>query len=167
MVAFATCHDDEVSAAAQWDLVPAGNLLMILQLPAMHVLNPKRAAARRAIQRLVLGDRQITWSKAVTYLGPEDRSPPHLDTNRKILRLQGQQNPDYCGTKNPRRRCPSSKTAEPTTFTDRTVLRSLEELVAQAPCPIQPPSSHHQTLDVQLGMGRLGKRRKPACELHQ
>ncbi|KAL1416512.1 hypothetical protein MTO96_027876 [Rhipicephalus appendiculatus] len=42
MVAFATCHENEVSSAAQWDLVPGDKLVMIHQVPAMHVLNPKR-----------------------------------------------------------------------------------------------------------------------------
>ncbi|KAL3224343.1 hypothetical protein MRX96_004819 [Rhipicephalus microplus] len=45
MVAFSTCHEDEVSSAAKWNLVPAKQLVMIYQVPAMHVLNPKRLYA--------------------------------------------------------------------------------------------------------------------------
>ncbi|KAH6928058.1 hypothetical protein HPB50_011064 [Hyalomma asiaticum] len=42
MVAFATCTEEVVSAAERWNLVPAEKLFMIHQVPAMHVLNPKR-----------------------------------------------------------------------------------------------------------------------------
>ncbi|KAH7963664.1 hypothetical protein HPB52_022332 [Rhipicephalus sanguineus] len=42
-----------------------------------------------------------------------------------------------------------------------------EELFPEPPCPIHPPPTHQQHLDMHFELDNVSKRRTPACELHQ